>query len=567
MKLRTKELREQGEALFTKRQPIMSLWQGTAEQFYVERADFTTTRSIGLEFAAHLMSGYPAMCRRDLANQIGAMLRPRGQPWFHPRTPRESINKDQNCKTWLDWAGEVMRLAMYDTHSGFVRSTREGDHDFATFGQAVIQVEPNKDLDGLLYRCWHLRDVAWQENAHLEVDRIHRKQKMQARNIVSIFGNKDGIDLHHTVRDAARDKPFTEFNVQHIIVPASDYDLQKSKNKRNLPYVSIYLDVDNETVLEEVPVKRTGYVIPRWQTIAGSQYAYSPASVIALSDARMLQNMTLTLLEAGQKSVDPPMLAVGEVLQGGVNTFAGGITYVEAEYDEKTGEALRPLPIDRGGFQWGEEKAKGVREMILQAFYLNQIQLPEISKDMTAYETQKRVEEYIRRALPLFEPMETEYNGAICDTTFDLLLDMGAFGNLAQDMPQQLRGQDVRFTFESPLQAAQTRANSQAFMQSAQILQIAAQLDPDALFVFDTKQATRDALEGAGDPATWILPPEVADQKAAMVKQAAAEQQQQQQAMEQASQVADTADKAGGAMQKIGAAMGMQQPDQQQGAA
>jgi hypothetical protein len=50
------------------------------------------------------------------------------------------------------------------------------------------------------------------------------------------------------------------------------------------------------------------YVIPRWQTVSGSQYAYSPATVAALPDARLIQAMTLTFFEAGEKATNPPMV-------------------------------------------------------------------------------------------------------------------------------------------------------------------------------------------------------------------------------------------------------------------
>jgi hypothetical protein len=40
---------------------------------------------------------------------------------------------------------------------------------------------------------------------------------------------------------------------------------------------------------------------------------------------------------------------------------------------------------------------------------------------MTAYEVGQRIQEYIRGALPLFEPMEMEYNGALCERTFEIL--------------------------------------------------------------------------------------------------------------------------------------------------
>ena len=100
MKARVNELITIGDGLFTKRLPIMSLWQTMADQFYPERADFTYTRSIGMEFASHLMTGRPALARRDLANSLSSMLRPRGQPWFHPRTQNEAVNKDAQSLQW-----------------------------------------------------------------------------------------------------------------------------------------------------------------------------------------------------------------------------------------------------------------------------------------------------------------------------------------------------------------------------------------------------------------------------------------------------------------------------------
>ena len=70
-------------SLFAKRGSLMMLWQEQAEQFYPERADFTINRILGEDFAAHLTSSFPLLCRRDLGDQIGVMLRPTAKPWFH----------------------------------------------------------------------------------------------------------------------------------------------------------------------------------------------------------------------------------------------------------------------------------------------------------------------------------------------------------------------------------------------------------------------------------------------------------------------------------------------------
>jgi len=565
MKQRVKDLIDRGSRLFSDRRPLLSTWQDMAMNFYPERADFTVQRSIGIEFASHLMTGEPVMARRDMANTLSAMLRPRGQPWFMAITNDEAINKDPDAKKWLEWASEIMRKFMYENNAKFIRSTKEADNDFVTFGQCVIEARENKARDGLIYLCYHLRDVVWNEDEELNVNQVHRDGKLRASQMISLFDKKGMgyFGIHPKVTEAQEKDPEKKFGTRHIIMPRDEYDLkdapdEKRRYGQRLPWVSIHVDVENEHILEECGRPTMDYIIPRWQTVSGTQYAHSPATVVAISNSRMLQQITLTLMEAGQKSVDPPLIATAEMIQGGINTYAGGITWVDAEYDEKLGEVLRPLSVERSGLQWGDALQERISNLIKEAFYLNQISMPDTTGEMTAYEVQKRFEEYIRRALPLFEPMETEYNGAICDRTFEILLRNGAFGN-ADMMPDILRGQEVKFSFSSPLQKAQNRANSQAFMESANLLKIALELDPSVRHIVDVETAARDALEGAQAPATWFNSKE----DVAQIRQQEAQQAQEQQMAAQMQQGAEIAGQAGDAMQKMRAAL-QAQPDQGQ---
>lgn len=545
-KSRVRELKEQGDKLFSKRQPLLSLWQTMAENFYPYRADFTTSRSLGDEFASNLMTGRPVLAHRDLGNSLSSMLRPRGQAWFHARTGNEDINNDATAKQWLDAKSDVMRRAMYDQRSQFIRATKQGDNDFVAFGQTVISVDPNKFLDGILYRNWHLKDVAWCENAEMIIDIIHRNWQLEARQLIKLFPEK----VAAAVRKLAREEPYREVKCRHIIIPEDEYDLsvEKKGRKNRLPFTSIYIDTEHDTILEETPAKRSNYVIPRWVTVAGSQYAYSPSTVVSLPDARLLQQMTLTMLEAGQKAVDPPLKATAEAVQGGVNYYAGGITWVDAQYDERSGAALERLIDSPGELNWGEHLEDRIEKMITEAFYLNVINLPEAQggDKMTAYETQERVKEYIRRALPLFEPMEVEYNGGLCEQTWNVAMDLGMFGSF-EDMPEVLRGHEISWQFESPLQEANSRVKSVAFQETAQLLSMAAQLDPGVRFDVDIDTAFRDAMAGVA-PAKWIVPEEVsASRKAqqAQIDRAAA-------AAQAMATGADVAAKVGGAVQTMG---------------
>ncbi len=527
----TERLIEHGDLLFTKRWSLLSLWQSVADNFYPERADFTTARNVGEEMCQNLMTSYPVIARRDLGNSFGAMLRPSAKDWFKMKT-RNVEKESTESKQWLEWASKYTKNLMYDRRSQFTRATKEADHDFAAFGQCVISVEMNPSRDGLLYRCWHLRDVAWCEDATGKIGTIHRKWKPTARELVSLFG-KDKV--HPNVLTKLEKEPYCEIEVRHCIMPANEYMEIDKDDKFRTPYVSCYIDVENKHEMECVGSWTTHYIIPRWQTVSGSQYAHSPAVVAALPDARLLQDVTRTLLEAGEKAVDPPMLAVQEAIRGDVSIYAGGITWVDAEYDERLGEVLRPLNQDKSGLGFGMEWTQDLRMQLADAFYLSKLNLPPVGgPDMTAYEVGQRVQEFIRNALPLFEPMEMDYNGQICDATFELLIRNEP--SVRQSIPRELQGKDIEFTFESPLREATEKIRVGQLMEASQILATAIQLDPSVAMIVDNKKAVRSALEAAV-PAAWLRSEMDVEKMAA----AQAQQAQTQQLLAMMQQGADVA--------------------------
>lgn len=513
--MNAKELAGLAGELFGKRTNLMLLWQEQAENFYPERADFTLRRQLGAEFAANLTSSYPIMCRRELGDQIGQMLRPTAKEWFKI-SPMDDGRETNAAKRWLEWAASVMRRAMYDRHTQFARATKECDHDFATFGQRVMQIRMNKNMDSLLYRTHHLRDCAWSENEEGKVGMFFRKWNPTARDLKRLFGDKVHTEVDQLL---SRNKPLQEVECYHMVVESDMYDEKTAR-----PFWSIYYDIKHDMVMEAVPVPEMEYNVSRWQTVSGSQYAYSPATIAALPDARLVQSMTITLLEAGEKAVNPPMVATDEVVRSDVSIYAGGITWVDRDYDERMGDALRPMTIDRSGIPYGMEELKDTREMIAQAFYLNKLTLPQRAPEMTAYEVGQRIQEYIRSALPIFEPMESECNGADCELTFNVMLRNGAFGSV-DDMPKELRGAELQFRFESPLHDAIEQAKGQRFLESTQYIAAAIQLDQGAAYIPDAKEALRDVLNGIGTPAKWMHSEVEVDEmaKAMQQKQQAAE--------------------------------------------
>jgi hypothetical protein len=537
VKTRCRELIEIGDRLFSKRYPILTLWQTFAENFNPMRADFTRVRYISEEFASYLMTGRPVLAQRELTNGISTILRPRGLQWFKPGVEDEAINTDPQCMQFFDFVAKKMRSVQNDRRSQFRRATKEGDGDFILFGQAVIESRPNAQKNGMLWRDWHLRDCVWTENANLVIDGFHRKWQLEARQLVALAKESKWTALHPDVAKTAEKDPGAPQNLRVVVVPTEEYDSfgtdengDKRQRNRALPFVNVVIDQEHETILEETPQHWLGYNIPRWVTIGGfSQYAYAPTAVVALPDGRMLQQMTLTLLEIGSKIVDPPMVAVGDVIQGGTNLYAGAITWLDPDYDERTGEALRPITINGNGLQWGTEYVEKIEKVIDEAFFLNALNLPEYdSKEMTAEEWRGRMQEYIRRATPLFEPMDVEYNGTLCDSQFEDMMRMGQFGS-PLDIPQKLRGQEIKWIFNNPLVAAEEEQKTTSFTKLSQLIGAAMQIQPDVVADVDYDTAFRDAIPGTGSPAKWVRPLDQANAAKAQSRQAAQAAQNAQQ--------------------------------------
>lgn len=533
------KLRERGDALFSQRSRLLTLWQEISLNFYPERADFTWHRTLGEDFASHLTSSYPVIVRRELGDAISGMLRPQGQQWV-TLTIEDDERLDNAGRRWLERATKVQTRAMYDRATHFVRATKEGDQDFASFGQCVISKHVQWDKVALLYRSWHLRDVVWCEGEDCEIYEIHRNWEPTAYDLVKKFG-KDGV--HAKVKRALEREPHRTFKCRHVVMATEYY---QGDGKFDTPFVSIWVDLEDSHVLREEASHDRVYIIPRWQTVSGSQYAYSPAAVAGLPDARLIQAMTLTLLEAGEMAVRPPLIAASDVVRSDVAMYAGGVTWIDREYDERLGEALRPMLQDRSGITFGANFEQDRREMIARAFYLNKLALPASEREMTAYETGQRLQEWIRNALPLFEPMEQQYNLTLCDATFEDLMRVGAFGP-ARDIPRSLRGESVRFKFESPLHQAIEKQKGMQFQQAKGLLLEAAELDPASVSTLDARYALRDALNGIGISPKWLRDEKTVEAQAKQM----AEQQARARETEAARAQAETLEAAGKASQAI----------------
>lgn len=490
---------------FNKRGSLMRFFQDVAEHFYPERAEFTTEHTLGEDFASRLYASEPALFRRDFGNYLDAALRPWGRQWFKikPRDPR--LGKILSVQQYLDTRTEITTQLLKDRRSNFDNAARAGDHDWATFGNAATSVEGRSDGTGLRFRTWHLRDCAWRENFDGEVDTFYRRIKVTVRNLCAQEKAK-GWDIPPKIKERLAKHPDEKVEIFHCLIPSIEY---RPEQKTQANWYSCYLMPDQQWEISCKPEFIFNYAVSRWFRLDSSPYALSPCTIIAIPDGRSLQTMTWSVIEAGEKAVEPPLVAQSEAIVSGVDIRSGMITWVDQRYDERTGEAIRALEMG-GSPEFGEVLRQGITGNLKDAFYLSKLFLPQNNPQMTAEEVQRRHEEFLRVAQPVIAPAEGERNSSILDIAVEMALRMGLWGDI-QEMPKELRGRDVEYTYDNPLQDAMKQSKTFAFQTSMGVVSAAKQfLKPGVTAHFDDVQAFRDAIEGVAPP-NWLKDPDEAE--------------------------------------------------------
>ena len=515
---------------------MCNLWQRIAQIFYPQRADFTTDRTPGRELLEGLATSSTILVSRELAQLMPSMLRQKGTDWFNMGLPETPIDKlSIEARRWLESSTKKMRRLIYVSGSNFVKAMGQTDADFINFGNACVSCEIDWRTNKLLFRNWHLRDVAWTEKYDGQVGDIFRKCETSLAALNTEFDGNISQELKNQL-EKDREK---RVKYCHAVVESEHY---QGKRDYSTPYVSVYFEEQTGHVLREGGSFTQIYAIPRWQTVSGTGYGYSPAVVAALPDGRLIQEVADTIIEAGQKAVAPPYIATQDAIVSEINLHSRGITFVDSEYDEKRGDPLRPLQIDKSGLQFGLEMHDRTYEQLKQAFYTDRIRMIPPDKQMTLGEAQMHQADYIRNSTPFFESVESNYTALVIDLTFQTIVN--ARGLDFDAMPQELEGRDIEFTFTSPITQAQEELEARATLEGIGTVGQMASVYPEAVQLFKGDKATRQVLLGHG------VSPDLLLSEAEME-----EAQQQQRQQEETAQLLANIQQGGEAAQAVGAGL------------
>ena len=521
---------------------FLDLWDSLARVFRPWRDDFYGHVATGERRNEEIFDASPIEIQQRLVYMLGGLLRPRETQWFRIETDDEALNEVDGVKRWLDHVTDLTFKAIYARAARFQPEASAWDADTVTFGTGVMFMGVNRSGDKLMYKSLHLRDCYILDNADGQVDTMVVHLRLSARQAAERYG---ADSLPRKVSDALRSpsdgKADEKFGFVWCVQPR-EYVQRGKVDLRGMPFHSVVVDEEGETVVSEGGFREFPFAVSRWDTATGEVYGRSPA-MIALGDANTLQAMGRTLLTAGQRAADPPHWTVADGSIGVPRLYPGGITYVDTNTLRATGGRQPMGPImANGNIPLTREMQADFRDQVARAFLQDVIRLPLDDKVRTAYEIAQRKQEYISIIGPVLAQHETEL-GRIPERAFAIMMRAGAF----PPPPEELEGREVNFVYESPITQARRQAQSANVTQALEMLGPAISLDPSIVDNWDFDAISRDTAESLGFRMEWLRSQDDVQQ----LRQQRAEMQQQQMQLQQAQLLADAANRGAGAAKQI----------------
>lgn len=474
-------------------------WQELAEIMLPRRADFTGAIQAGEKRTNKIYDSAPMLARRGLAAAIDGLLKPKTSRWFHIEPEAVGWDEDEAAKAWLEQAEERLRQAIYNPKAKFIERTGEVDDDLVTFGTGCIYIGEDRSRRRLLFRSVHLKDVFPAENADGDIDGVYVTLTLTARQAAERYG-EDGIGAKTKEALVGRNpEPDRKFPFLWAVTPRREPAPARPRG-RNLAFASVVVDVESEHTASAGSYDEFPFAIPRWDTASGELFGRSPA-MLALPDAKTLQEVGKTLLIAGQKAVDPPLAALSDSVIGTPRTYPGGITYFDAEGAESLGGRFPIQPMETGAnLPLGREMQNDLRDQIWAAFFRNVLQLPVAAPKMTATEVLERKEEFVRTIGPVFGRLEGDYIAPIVERSFNIMMRAGAFPPL----PDSLADRRLKFEYRSPVEQARKQIEAAGAARAVELLAPFVAADASLMDNFDGDAIARDVPDVFGTPRAWL---------------------------------------------------------------
>ena len=431
-----------------------SLYQQVADLMLPREDQITGQRTSGEDKSKKVYDPTAQLDLEDMVSGLSSTFFPAGQRAFSITVKNRRLAEVEDVKTWLALAAQITHDELYD--SNFMLQLNEVLAPVVGFGTGNLYSEWDNDRLGLNFKARDVASYTFKQNNKGQVDAVYLKFCYTARQAVQEFGDNAGPEVLKAVQKLETESKV--FTFIQAVRPRIARNVMLVDDL-NMPFESVFVNVDEEVVVSEGGFEELPYAVVRWKKDSSEKYGRGQGTQV-LSAVKLLQQATRDWIDLANKYANPPY-EVLDTFPGEVKTFPSAVNKVL-----QLG-SIRGIGQDvLGNFPVTDQAIERLQALVHRAFFVDvfaPLSQPQ-KTHVTAVEVLERVKQSMKKlALPVYRLQCELFNPTI--TRCVLLL----YRNYRLPMmPEVLRGQGFGIEYVGELALAMRDQQARAFQRFAQ---------------------------------------------------------------------------------------------------
>jgi len=414
--------------------------------------------------------------RRMFTAGMMSHLFPQGQNWIRVITSNKELMSSDNVARAMSSVTKKFSAAM--EASNFYEEMGQCIDQCGYIGTTALYCESSKK-HVFNWRSHYINQFYFCENYEGRVDTVIRDFKLTARQALQQFGD----DLPDAIAKDADDMATSnkEHQFIHVVMPRAESE-QHTDDKLKKSIASYYVSLTSSEVVLESGFDEMPYSIARFYKTNFEKYGRSPASEV-INTLPMINRMEVSRIRGAEAVSNPPWLAPNDGSVRRISNDQGSIIYWNAGNPMSKPEQLTPKDNVIVNDAMIEKKEKEV----LDAFYVPLFNPLMNKQNMTAYESQERLNLSLQFLSPAVNRLNKYFVKPSLERAFGIMLRAGHFPEL--EIPE-LSGASIDFDLVGKASLAARQIELFGTMTAVQQMAQIAQFRPD---IFDNLNADKTA--------------------------------------------------------------------------
>lgn len=491
-----------------------NLYQEVADQMLPRENQIIGVRTPGEDKSKQVYDPTAMLDLQDMVSGFIAAFFPAGELAFGLTVKDREIANIDDVKRYLALAAQIAHDELFA--SNFMLQLNETISSLVGFGTGNLYSEWEF---GLNFKDWDVSFYTIKQNSAGLVDTVIVKYRLTARQAIQEFGEDAGEKV--LVASKKSETKSKIFDFIHRVGPRNERNRRFSDNL-NMPWESLFVNVQEQIIVEEGGFDELPYAVPRWKKSSNEKYGRGQGT-IALSVSKELQQLHADFVECGNKWNNPPREILQHSVEGPVDVRPGA--------DNRVSQMNSIKALDdgiKGNFPITRESLEFLQGIIHRIFFADVFApLANLTGDRrTTLEIRERVKQASKKLGSPIYRLQSELFTPVITRSVLLLIRNGVIPY----PPPELQGRGFGIEYISELAMAMRDQQTQAFVQFANLVSALDPVFPGAKDIVNIDRALPDIAFTFGMKAEHLSTQEEIDAQ----REARAQQLAQKQALEEA---------------------------------